>query len=61
MYQRLAVVSSKEELDELRRELEDRYGRPSPYVSKSLLQVTETRLEAKAQGMVLNRSEEGHP
>ncbi|MFR6643821.1 MAG: TRCF domain-containing protein, partial [Megasphaera sp.] len=52
MYQRLAVVSSKEELDELRRELEDRYGRPSPYVEK-LLQVTETRLEAKAQGMVL--------
>lgn len=52
MYQRLAVVSSKEELDELRRELEDRYGRPSSYVEK-LLQVTETRLEAKAQGMVL--------
>ena len=51
MYQRLAVVSSKEELDELRRELEDRYGRPSSYVEK-LLQVTETRLEAKAQGMV---------
>ena len=49
MYQRLAVVSSKEELDELRRELEDRYGRPSSYVEK-LLQVTETRLEAKLRG-----------
>lgn len=52
MYQRLAVLSSKEELADLRRELADRYGKPSQPVEK-LLQVTETRLDAKAQGLVL--------
>ena len=35
-----------------RRELADRYGKPSQPVEK-LLQVTETRLDAKAQGLVL--------
>lgn len=52
MYQRLAVLSSKEELAGLRQELADRYGKPSQPVEK-LLQVTETRLDAKAQGLVL--------
>lgn len=52
MYQRLAVLSSKEELVGLRQELADRYGKPSQPVEK-LLQVTETRLDAKAQGLVL--------
>ena len=52
MYQRLAVLLSKEELADLRRELADRYGKPSQPVEK-LLQVTETRLDAKAQGLVL--------
>ena len=46
MYQRLAVLSSKEELAGLRQELADRYGKPSQPVEK-LLQVTETRLDAK--------------
>lgn len=52
MYQRLAVLSSKEELAGLHQELADRYGKPSQPVEK-LLQVTETRLDAKAQGLVL--------
>ncbi len=52
MYQRLAVLSSKKELADLRRELADRYGKPSQPVER-LLAVTEARLDAKALGLVL--------
>lgn len=52
MYQRLAVASSVEEVNELEKELRDRYGKPTMPV-KTLLHATRIRLQAKAMGIIL--------
>lgn len=51
MYQRLALLRSQKELDDLRSELTDRYGKPTKPV-ETLLAVTKARLDAKALGIV---------
>lgn len=52
MYQRLAVLTSLSELDDLEKELVDRYGRPTQPVA-TLLQAARLRLRARDQGLAL--------
>ncbi|MCH4178715.1 MAG: transcription-repair coupling factor [Megasphaera sp.] len=52
MYQRLAVASSIAEVDDLEKELQDRYGKPTLPV-QTLLHATRTRLKAKSLGIIL--------
>ena len=52
MYQRLAVISELSELDELEKELYDRYGKPTAPV-KTLLHATRLRLTGRALGLTL--------
>lgn len=52
MYQRMAVLQSVQELDELQKELIDRYGKPTKPV-ETLLEATRIRLRGKAMGLVL--------
>lgn len=52
MYQRLALLGTEDELQDLEKELVDRYGKPSVPVQK-LLAATRIRLQAKALGIVL--------
>lgn len=52
MYQRMAVLGSVRELDDLEKELLDRYGKPTKPVA-TLLEATRFRLQAKAMGIVL--------
>ena len=52
MYQRLALADTEKELQELKNELQDRYGKATPPVQR-LLRVAAIRMRAKQLGIVL--------